>query len=426
MARANDRAVWVTLLTWLLVAIPVVCLSSATASDVVSFLTVAVGIGAYARDRKFREALAGDPVLTTTLVYVSVLILSIVAAPRYNVVYGVLTLLFPLVLPVAVATFRLRPDLRVAVGKAAALMLVVSFLASVVEVLGIHPVRTPMNDWNAWRLGPGLPFYRATGLFKHPIHFAATTVMVGFWFLGAVVYPRGAKSSPRWPGALGAMAVATAFATFTKSVWTGLAIGLPALALVAPRGKGRRAVLGLTVASAAVLLTLPVIRARFEWFAPDHQKPRLVMWETATKMFLDAPVLGQGHQSFRDRVVNYLPPDYIAKFRAAMDPHNTYLEVLYGSGIVGFLAFLAWMGSIGWRLWARRSEASDEAMRWRSGAWASWVFLLVAATFDHFLTQRQTTPMILLLWASGLAFVPGAVKETAPSEGKSSLTAVST
>jgi hypothetical protein len=31
------------------------------------------------------------------------------------------------------------------------------------------------------------------------------------------------------------------------------------------------------------------------------------------------------------------------------------------------------------------------------------MFLVVAGTFDHYLSSRITTPVLLLLWASGLA-----------------------
>lgn len=397
---------WLSALSSLLVALPIVCLCSATASDVVSLLIVLVGIGAYVRDARFRDALRGDPVFPATLAYVSALVLSMVAAPRYNVVFGVLTLLFPLVLPVAVAVFRLRPETRRSVGIAAVVMIVVSFVTSLVQLFGLHPIRVPRSEWSYWKLRPDRELYRATGLFKHPIHFAATTATLAFWFLGGLVYARGSEVPRRWLLLFGSLAVVTAIVTFTKSVWLGLVAGLLALAVIAPAGPARRAVLGGLVTLAIAVASFPIVRERYIYWLPQNQQSRLLLWETSTRMFLDAPVLGQGHQAFRDRVDKYLPEAFVAEHRAALDPHNMYLETLSGSGLVGFTLMLLWLGVVGFRLFARRAEASPEAMRWRAAAWASWAFLLVAGTFDHFLTQRQTTPMILTLWAAGLAHVP--------------------
>ncbi len=427
---------WLSALGFLVTLIPIANLSTATGSDVIAFLVVAVGIAAYCRDARVREVVGKDPVFLASLAFSGAMALSMLVAAPYTIALshrassplaanGALTMLFPLVLPATLAVFRLDPRWRSRFGRAAAVMVVLSTIASLIQFFGIHPIRVDYDKWNElWRIRTGGgDFYRATGFFRHAIHFGATMAVLAFWFFGKALYGEG--RSQRVNLALGSMAIFTAIITFTKSVWVGSISGAVALAFMAPAGWKRRAILGTLAGVLIVAAALPLTRNRLPLFSPTAQASRLELWGAAFQMFKDSPVTGQGHNSYRARASKYFPLETVGNQWEAMDPHNMYMEVLSGSGLVGILAMLSWLGLIGWRLAAGRANATAEALRWRSAALGGWAFVLVAGTFDHYLTQRQMTPTLLSLWAAGLAtLAPAMAKSSAVPASSTTLSSV--
>ena len=58
---------------------------------------------------------------------------------------------------------------------------------------------------------------------------------------------------------------------------------------------------------------------------------------TAVEMFKEKPILGHGYKSFRNKCKKY---DYInskfVKNRCSTHPHNTYVQLLTETGLIGF------------------------------------------------------------------------------------------
>lgn len=71
---------------------------------------------------------------------------------------------------------------------------------------------------------------------------------------------------------------------------------------------------------------------------------RLIIWERALRVFVENPINGVGFGGFRDNVYNNEPlPLYVGLGYESLHSHNTYLEVLTGTGIIGFTAYITFL-----------------------------------------------------------------------------------
>ena len=68
---------------------------------------------------------------------------------------------------------------------------------------------------------------------------------------------------------------------------------------------------------------------------------RLAMWQTAWRMFVDRPFLGQGLNTFMANYERFKAPHGVDGIWYA---HNCYLQIAAETGIIGILSFL-WMGA---------------------------------------------------------------------------------
>lgn len=71
--------------------------------------------------------------------------------------------------------------------------------------------------------------------------------------------------------------------------------------------------------------------------AADAESSRFELWRAARKIFEDKPLLGVGSRRFYEYSARYedLSHDQLGK-----NSHNTYLEILAGTGLIGFIPFV--------------------------------------------------------------------------------------
>lgn len=69
---------------------------------------------------------------------------------------------------------------------------------------------------------------------------------------------------------------------------------------------------------------------------PNYE--RLLMWQSASNMFIDHPIFGVGYHHYRDY--------YLSTYRSPLSreytthPHNTFLEKLTEAGLLGGISYL--------------------------------------------------------------------------------------
>lgn len=77
--------------------------------------------------------------------------------------------------------------------------------------------------------------------------------------------------------------------------------------------------------------------------AADAESSRFELWRAARKMFQDKPLLGVGSRRFYEYSARY---EEISHDEMGKNSHNTYLEILTGTGLIGFIPFVM----MSWRL----------------------------------------------------------------------------
>jgi O-antigen ligase len=75
---------------------------------------------------------------------------------------------------------------------------------------------------------------------------------------------------------------------------------------------------------------------------------RLLIWHTAVYAFLEHPIIGIGAYSFKhtSQFFYVIPKGFYKLFVEGRTPHITYLQVLTETGILGFIFFMIFIGSI--------------------------------------------------------------------------------
>ena len=127
---------------------------------------------------------------------------------------------------------------------------------------------------------------------------------------------------------------------------------------------------------------------------------RLILWNTAWRMFKDSPWVGLGPGNFHTSFINY--------FRGKVDgewiwnsAHNLFLHHMAERGLIGLAAVLGVMGTFTWRAWRRvRRDPSP----WNLWAWSCWgAFWVMNLTEVAFQVEILMTLMLFIeLAADGL------------------------
>jgi O-antigen ligase len=152
----------------------------------------------------------------------------------------------------------------------------------------------------------------------------------------------------------------------------------------------------LTVQKRRRLLLMPVIfvigvlAINYQWAeraenqgdsytAADAQDSRMELWRAARSMVLDRPLLGVGSRTFGEHSREY---GEISRDNRGKNSHNTYLEVVATSGLLGFLAFVMMLRSMTRDLGRRTDSPPDWLQATRTAATISFYAIAFRAVFD--------------------------------------------
>ena len=112
--------------------------------------------------------------------------------------------------------------------------------------------------------------------------------------------------------------------------------------------------------------------------AADAEDSRMELWRAATSMIFDRPLLGVGSRTFGEHSEDYAE---ISHDNRGKNSHNTYLEVLATSGVLGFLAFFMMLRSL-LRDVRRRTESDGWLQAIRTATVISFYAIAFRAMFD--------------------------------------------
>jgi O-antigen ligase len=137
-------------------------------------------------------------------------------------------------------------------------------------------------------------------------------------------------------------------------------------------------------------------------------RDRAAMWQTAWAMIQDRPVMGHGLNTF---MANYSRYSVDASHNPAY-AHNCFLQITAETGVVGLIAFVLFLTSLGWLIWnalGMRTEPSQEDHVSRAvleGVSAGLLGFLIQSMFD---TNLYALRQAVLFWtlsgvAAGMSF----------------------
>jgi O-antigen ligase len=233
---------------------------------------------------------------------------------------------------------------------------------------------------------PVFPRLRGWGATTHPILGAAVMATAALTALSRALVP----AAPRRIRALNvaAFAVMAVFILMTESRGPLLA-GLIGMLLLCAASVWRVRALMSFVALAALWFSLP--RAAREHgeavLVQRGSSHRFQVWDYTLGLIRDRPLFGHGlaanlHLDVGDKITF---------------PHDLYLSLLFYSGIVGFLIFVAMAALLTWRLMPWRWAAG-----WRDPEWAwlaaLWLNLVVVGLTDLGQITKGPGPMWFIVW----------------------------
>jgi tetratricopeptide (TPR) repeat protein len=127
---------------------------------------------------------------------------------------------------------------------------------------------------------------------------------------------------------------------------------------------GMMSVLGVVMAATVISFTQADIRAQFK-DVEESLGPRRLIWGGAVAIFQEHPVLGGGPGSFRLLFPAHRDPDYHLNrvSNVTLYAHNWVLDLLCETGVLGALAYLAFLGAGGWMAWRALRRSEDMVLR---------------------------------------------------------------
>ncbi len=188
-----------------------------------------------------------------------------------------------------------------------------------------------------------------------------------------VIYDRHLMQKLMNLGALFALALSLIF-TFSRGAWLGCLFGLSVF-----MRNWRAWVLALVAIMAIYYFTPENIRIRFRSIWDPNVKSantsRMLIQLSGLRLWLQHPVLGVGTGNFEiavagTRVSSLLP--------TRLSAHNTYLEMLAETGVIGFGAFVWFIWFITTKVWRIKVKPGYQAdMIYKLALLSAWLALII-------------------------------------------------
>ena len=194
--------------------------------------------------------------------------------------------------------------------------------------------------------------------------------------------------------------------TLSRGGWIGVSLATTALIYLCWRRRLISARLPLVVGGIAILAGVvfaPAILGRLTEDDRGSAEARLPLMKLASYLIVDHPVFGVGVNNCQEAGQSYRGlPEFREEWYYTV--HNKYLVVLAEVGVVGFIAYLAFLCStirIGWRSWLRLDSRLAPAVL---GMTLAIVGQMVHMTVDVF----NSRPQVQMLWlVAGLIAAAG-------------------
>ena len=249
------------------------------------------------------------------------------------------------------------------------------------------------------------------------VSIAGSTSYTGIYYalilaLAAYYQPLFANKGRKVLGAtLIGLILACIFFSFNRGTWVGILFGLSVLVLQGQINRRRVALSILLIAGLAVLMGTSVFGeidveqkvVDLVHYSSSSAESRIVRWLSAVNVVMDHPLLGVGYNNYAFVYGNY---SILEGFQPSYgSPHNMYVDILTGTGFIGFTVFMALMVQIWRRMRSNlRAPLPPDLMRLSQGIFLAHLFFLGSSFFDSFLFKpHHSSYIIIALWAMSTA-----------------------
>jgi O-antigen ligase len=222
---------------------------------------------------------------------------------------------------------------------------------------GIDFIRGARNEMQPFgQRADGRLYYRAEGMFGSCMRYGHSAAMAVCFPIAYYFLNNRKKLMVRLAGISAFLCVVSIVATLTRGAWLGAFAGVVAMIICAkPRAIKSFVVAGALMA-ALIYFEFPEIWSRTVTVgdaAYTSNIDRVSLWKANIEIFKDYPIFGIGYGVNEDVSGIYL--DRLG-FHETMrgHAHNNYLQFLAGTGIVGLICYLIYIGYfliITFRLW---------------------------------------------------------------------------
>jgi putative inorganic carbon (hco3(-)) transporter len=309
--------------------------------------------------KKTSEASLPFHVNFALLLYFAITAISVVVAQDVSLSLFEVALLFEacLVYFYVANTVRTREDVMFVVS----LLLIACLLESLAMIV-LQFTGMPSTIWGAptqiqIEADPGQRFMRVGGTVGSP-NFAAAYLSISLASAASILFTNlGRKLKWLAIAVLGAGGVALIF-TFSRGGWIAAVLAIALICLLGCRRRGFSLKTPIAITLILAMLCLPflsVISARLLEDDKGSAQSRIPLMKLAFRIIEDNPVLGVGANNFTVVMDRYLTSDFREGWLFTV--HNKYLLVLAETGIVGLLAFVAFLLDAlrkGWHCWSLR------------------------------------------------------------------------
>jgi O-antigen ligase len=235
-------------------------------------------------------------------------------------------------------------------------------------------------------IGGGAQVVRIAATLSHPVSLAlylslAATLTLSFLW-------DGRWFSRRWLTILLALQLVTMYLTFARTGW--LAFIVSCIALVCLRGRARLLWIATPTVALAIWRFLPTFVSRWSTALVTSRENsflwRVGLWIFALRRFPERPIFGSGPGTFLE---------YIS-YQKGYNAHQTWVGLLIETGLVGTLAFLVLLITIGRALIRRRAAILPRHDPLREGMLAIWIGF-AAVTFGTWVFALPS--VMVCFWA---------------------------
>lgn len=205
---------------------------------------------------------------------------------------------------------------------------------------------------------------RAVGFRSHPLTYAESLILVLSLMLPVLVSSEGRRFLVA--AASGWVLLAALVFSQSRGPWLAAIVIMGAIVLVRPTMK-TVARLAILVLPALLVFLHPSFRHRAETIVDQHYESnseRLHMWHVGLHVWKEHRLLGIGPGNVKFVVGPYETPK-----EAVGGPwghlHDTFINMLVERGVIGLIAFLAWLSVLAGEFWraSRRKDLSDARRR---------------------------------------------------------------